>query len=134
VILDAGGDNEVSKEDEALGRGVFTTTSLKGLQGLADSDEDGLITVDEAYGYVFRRVPKATGQEQHTVRKEGEGTVGLWRKAVIAGSRDATAERGRAGRRILDPGTHSRRAPQAPRSNHFTSPSSSPTNAATAWR
>jgi hypothetical protein len=72
IILTASGANEVSSEDEKLHHGVFTYFLLKGLQGKADTDKDGVITVDEAYGYVSRHVPQATGQEQHPVKK---GTV-----------------------------------------------------------
>jgi hypothetical protein len=80
VILSASGANEVSEEDEALGHGVFTYYLLEGLGGPADTDGDGLITVDEAYGYVSRRVPDATGQEQHPVKKgavEGRLVIGV---------------------------------------------------------
>jgi hypothetical protein len=72
IILTASGANEVSSEDEKLHHGVFTYFLLKGLRGKADTDKDGVITVDEVYGYVSRHVPQATGQEQHPVKK---GTV-----------------------------------------------------------
>jgi len=72
IILTASGANEVSSEDEKLQHGVFTYFLLKGLRGKADIDKDGVITVDEAYGYVSKHVPQATGQEQHPVKK---GTV-----------------------------------------------------------
>jgi uncharacterized caspase-like protein len=72
VIITASGANEVSAEDEKLGHGVFTYYLLEGLSGAADADQDGVITVDEAYRYVFTHVPRATGQEQHPVKK---GTV-----------------------------------------------------------
>jgi uncharacterized caspase-like protein len=51
---------------------VFTFYLLQGLSGAADADKDGLITVDEIYQYVSVQVPRATGQEQHPVKK---GTV-----------------------------------------------------------
>lgn len=72
VILTASGANEVSAEDEKLQHGVFTFYLLEGLAGAADADKDGLVTVDEAYRYVSTHVPRATGQEQHPVKK---GTV-----------------------------------------------------------
>lgn len=80
VILSASGANEVSQEDEKLGHGVFTYYLLEGLRGPADTDGDGLITVDEAYSYVSRRVPQATGQEQNPVKKgsvEGQLIIGV---------------------------------------------------------
>ena len=72
VIITASGANEVSAEDEKLQHGVFTFYLLEGLAGAADADKDGLITVDEIYQYVSVQVPRATGQEQHPVKK---GTV-----------------------------------------------------------
>ena len=72
VILSASGANEVSAEDNTLEHGVFTYYLVEGLRGKADFDGDGLITVDEVYRYVSERVPQATGQEQHPIKK---GTV-----------------------------------------------------------
>jgi hypothetical protein len=72
VVLTASGANEVSAEYENFQHGVFTYYLLEGLKGKADTDSDGLITVDEAYRYVSTHVPRATGQEQHPVKK---GTV-----------------------------------------------------------
>jgi hypothetical protein len=69
IILTASGANEVSAEDANLHHGVFTYFLLEGLQGKADTDKDGVVTVDEAYAYVSTYVPQATGQEQHPVKK-----------------------------------------------------------------
>jgi hypothetical protein len=80
IILTASGANEVSSEDEIFHHGVFTYFLLKGLQGKADADKDGEITVDEAYAYVSTHVPQATGQEQHPVKKgivEGRLILGI---------------------------------------------------------
>ena len=72
VIITASAANEVSVERDELQHGVFTYYLLEGLKGAADTDGDGLVTVDEVYRYVSDRVPKATHQEQHPVKK---GTV-----------------------------------------------------------
>jgi len=72
VIITASAANEVSVERDELQHGVFTYYLLEGLKGPADTDGDGLVTVDEAYRYVSDRVPQATRQEQHPVKK---GTV-----------------------------------------------------------
>jgi hypothetical protein len=72
VIITASGANEVSAENDSLKQGVFTYYLVEGLKGKADADKDGVITVDEAYQYVSEAVPRATGQEQHPVKK---GTV-----------------------------------------------------------
>ncbi len=74
------GPNEVSGEDDELRHGVFTYFLLEGLRGKADTDKDGIITVDEIYRYVSREVPRATGQEQHPVEKgivEGRLILGV---------------------------------------------------------
>jgi Caspase domain len=73
VILTASDANEVSVEKDELNHGVFTYYLLEGLRGKADVDGDGMITVDEIYRYVSDKVPQATGQDQHPVRK-GEVT------------------------------------------------------------
>ncbi len=69
IILTASGANEVSAESDELQHGIFTHFLIRGLQGQADSDGDGLITVDEVYTYVSKQVPQATNQEQHPVKK-----------------------------------------------------------------
>ena len=72
VIISASGANEVSAERDDLQQGVFTYYLLQGLQGKADIDSDGLVTVDEAFRFVSYHVPRATGQEKHPIKK---GTV-----------------------------------------------------------
>ncbi|MFO7706974.1 MAG: caspase family protein [Desulfobacterales bacterium] len=69
VILTASAANQVSVEKDELRHGVFTYYLLEGLKGAADLDRDGMVTVDEAYRYVSEKVPRATGQEQHPVKK-----------------------------------------------------------------
>ena len=49
------------------GQGVFTYYLLEGLRGMADLDGDGVITVDEQYTYVSKKVPEATGKNQNPV-------------------------------------------------------------------
>ncbi len=78
VILAASGANEVSHEDDKLKHGVFTYYLLKALKGASDDNNDGYITVDEAYRYVSEEVPKATRQMQMPVKKgEVEGQIYL---------------------------------------------------------
>jgi uncharacterized caspase-like protein len=78
IVLSASKASEVSEEREDLGHGVFTYYLLEGLRGSADADRDGVITVDEAYGYVSKKVPEVTGQNQHPVKKgEVEGQLVL---------------------------------------------------------
>lgn len=49
VIMTASGANEVSAEKDELRHGVFTYYLVEGLKGKADTDRDGLVTVDEAF-------------------------------------------------------------------------------------
>ena len=80
VIITASSANEVSVEKDELGHGVFTYYLMQGLRGPADTDADGLVTVDEAYRYVSEKVPAATSQEQHPVKKgsvEGQLVMGI---------------------------------------------------------
>jgi len=83
VIMSASSANEPSQERSDLGHGVFTYYLLEGLRGPADANRDGAVTFDEAYDYVARMVPEATGQTQHPVKKgEVEGDLILGRVAV----------------------------------------------------
>jgi hypothetical protein len=80
VVLTAGDANEVTVERDDLRHGVFTYFLLEGLRGKADADGNGIITVDEVYRYVSIKVPQATGQAQHPVRKgetKGELVLGV---------------------------------------------------------
>jgi Caspase domain len=69
IIITASAANEVSVEKDDLQHGVFTYYLIEALKGAADTDRDGAVTVDEAYRYVSEKVPHATGQEQHPVKK-----------------------------------------------------------------
>jgi hypothetical protein len=82
VILTASGANEVSTESDEFKHGIFTYFLLEGLKGKADVDRDSLITVDELYRYVSDKVARASGQEQHPVKKgmvEGRFVFGVVR-------------------------------------------------------
>jgi hypothetical protein len=95
VILTASGANEVSAESDEYRHGVFTHFLLQGLKGDADADKDRLITVDEAFGYVSRHVPQATGQEQHPMKKgQVEGTLIL---GVLPELREASSKQQEVG-------------------------------------
>ena len=82
VIITASGANEVSTESDEFKHGIFTYFLLEGLKGKADVDRDSLITVDELYRYVSDKVARASGQEQHPVKKgmvEGRFVFGVVR-------------------------------------------------------
>ncbi|MBI3634701.1 MAG: caspase family protein, partial [Candidatus Rokubacteria bacterium] len=56
MILTASDVNQVSQEDPTLGHGIFTHFLLEALNGAADLDGDGAITVREVHLYLQRKV------------------------------------------------------------------------------
>jgi hypothetical protein len=65
VRLHASADGEVAQESDELGGAVFTHYWVNGLLGAADANDDGQITLGEAYGYAYQQT--------------------LWRSAVSLG-------------------------------------------------
>jgi tetratricopeptide (TPR) repeat protein len=59
--------NEVSIEGPEFGggHGVFSYFVIKGLQGAADTNADGVVDIDELIAYVSAQVPSATAKKQH---------------------------------------------------------------------
>ncbi|HXQ37015.1 MAG TPA: caspase family protein, partial [Anaerolineales bacterium] len=64
------GDKIIGETDNSL----FTHFLLKGLEGEADSDSDGRITVDELYDYAFDQISKLTPKQ--TPRKDASKQEG----------------------------------------------------------
>ncbi len=64
MILTASDVNQVSLEDPALGHGIFTSFLLEALNGAADLDGDGAITVREVHLYLQRRVHERSNGAQ----------------------------------------------------------------------
>ncbi len=58
---------EVSLEGPEFGggHGVFSYYVIKGLEGAADTNKDGVVDADELIKYVNDQVPMATGNKQH---------------------------------------------------------------------
>lgn len=56
VFFAATGDSEAAFEIDALQGSLFTHYVVSGLYGLADSNTDGVVTVEELYSYVYREV------------------------------------------------------------------------------
>lgn len=69
IIITASGSGELSQEGKKYGggHGAFTHFLLEGLKGKADGrvEQDGIITVREAYEYALEKVARATGNKQH---------------------------------------------------------------------
>ncbi|MBR9921883.1 MAG: peptidase C14 caspase catalytic subunit p20 [Bacteroidetes bacterium] len=62
---------ETSLESSGLRQGVFSHFLIRGLKGEADSNANGIISVQELYEYVHRSVKKYTGNRQSPIL-EGE--------------------------------------------------------------
>jgi TolB-like protein len=72
-LLAATKPGEDSHEEPEWDHGAFTYAVLEGLDGAADGDGDGLISVSDLFGYVAREVPRLTDGTQHPYHKM-EGT------------------------------------------------------------
>ena len=72
-LLAATKPGQDSKEKPELGHGAFTYALLEGLQGAADADRDGVVSVSDLFSYVAREVPRLTGGLQQPYHRV-EGT------------------------------------------------------------
>ena len=73
--------NEISLELPDRGHGIFTHYLVEGLKGAADTNRDGIVSLQELYEYVEQQVvqqSRAVGGNQHPMMKsELEGVVPL---------------------------------------------------------
>ena len=70
-LMTAGGADQEALEASDGGHGLFTTYLLKGLaEGLADTNQDGVIPASELYAYVESRVFKDAHLRRHEQRPE----------------------------------------------------------------
>ena len=71
--LTASRDREQSFESEQWGggHGIFTYYVVRGLEGEADQNNDGLVTADELQDYVYRNVREVTGSRQNPTAVQG---------------------------------------------------------------
>jgi tetratricopeptide (TPR) repeat protein len=71
--LTASRDRERSFESPELegGHGVFTYYVVKGLEGAADTNHDGIVTADELAEYAHTQVREATGAQQNPTSDRG---------------------------------------------------------------
>ena len=65
VFLSSCRPDQISKEAPELSSGVFTYYFLEGLKGKADSNGDGVVTLQEAYEYVYGKAKDHTRGGQH---------------------------------------------------------------------
>ena len=64
TVLTSSSGTETSREDAAWGHGAFTQALLEALGSAADTNHDGLVSVDELMAYLARRVPALTDGRQ----------------------------------------------------------------------
>lgn len=86
AIIASSTGSELSQESDALQGSYFTHHLVTGLRGAADGDADGVITLDEAYGYAYDRTLTSTAEtavgRQHATLEtdlKGRGGVALTR-------------------------------------------------------
>lgn len=79
AIVTAAQPLEVTRELDELRHGVFTYYLVRGMEGAADGDRDGVVTLQELYGYVAREVSSksraAGGTQQPVLKGELDGAV-----------------------------------------------------------
>ncbi len=63
IVLAAATGNQISSDYDKAGHGLFTYALLTGLQGAADQDKDGLVTLRELYPYVRKQVTETAIEE-----------------------------------------------------------------------
>ncbi|MFY9269455.1 MAG: caspase family protein [Candidatus Manganitrophaceae bacterium] len=59
VVIASAQPNQRSWEDERIGHGIFTYHLIEALQGKADVDDDGRVSILEAFKYLERMVPES---------------------------------------------------------------------------
>ncbi|MBM3303072.1 MAG: caspase family protein, partial [Deltaproteobacteria bacterium] len=82
VVISSSRPDQFSLEMPDLKNGVFTHFFIEALKGKGDQDSDGIVTINEAYNYVYSQTKDKTKGAQHP---QFEGTVeGLFPLAAIA--------------------------------------------------
>ncbi|MBX2804127.1 MAG: caspase family protein [Myxococcales bacterium] len=86
VVMASSTATELSQESTELGGSFFTHHLVTGLRGAADRDEDGSVSLDEAYAYAYHRTlvttaPTRVGEQHVTLetRLRGKGEMVLTR-------------------------------------------------------
>ncbi|MBN2590021.1 MAG: SUMF1/EgtB/PvdO family nonheme iron enzyme [Sedimentisphaerales bacterium] len=91
ITLASCDSQQLSHEDEQVGRGVFTNAIIEGLEGRADievdGNRDGIITATELFGFASLKVKQwslASGKDQTPVFKgERKGRIELARIGIL---------------------------------------------------
>ena len=64
ALLMSSKGEEYSLEDQGLRQGIFSHYLIRGLKGEADKNKNKIVTVQELYDYVFKKVRNYTGNAQ----------------------------------------------------------------------
>jgi tetratricopeptide (TPR) repeat protein len=72
------------------GHGVFTYYAVKGLEGAADYNHDGIVTTDELSEYVHTQVREATSGKQNPTSDRASYDPAMWLSYVPANASPAT--------------------------------------------
>ncbi len=94
VVICACGDSETALEFPNSGHGLFSYYLLEGLQGAADNDRDGAISIDELYKYVYSNVSHKARRydgNMHPVRRGSLRGRSLVARYDVAGAESAQA-------------------------------------------
>jgi hypothetical protein len=82
VVISSSRPDEYSLESPRRDNSVFTHWFLEGLKGAADRDNDGVVTVNEAYNYAYQQTKMETEGAQHP---QFQGTVeGIFPLAITS--------------------------------------------------
>lgn len=65
AVIASGRGDQLSWEVPNLKNSVFTHTLIEGLKGKADTNHDGIVTLQEAYQYAYNKTREHTGGHQH---------------------------------------------------------------------
>ena len=94
AFLTASAANEDAQESDELRSSFFTHAFVSGLHGAADRDENGEVSIDEAYRYAYEGTIRATSRTysgtQHPAFRydfRGQGSVVLTRPAAFEARR-----------------------------------------------
>lgn len=69
AVMSSAGPLEVAREDPKLKHGIYTWAFLQALEGKADANDDGLLTIQEIQEWVFTAVNERTNGRQNPTLK-----------------------------------------------------------------
>ncbi|MEX0967295.1 MAG: caspase family protein [Bacteroidia bacterium] len=69
LVIASAKPNQLSWEDEKIGHGIFTYHLLEALEGKADTDGDGYVSIIEVYKYLEQKVPLSVRQRADSLQE-----------------------------------------------------------------